>query len=118
MGQLCINVNFERVYEREDLYYWRTRGVYINLDGNPVNTARVGEGRLDARAAVSWRERDHRVIARDLGTNSAARRDAQIVESLLLEEYRWRMGGYHVATIRRGSPRSSVDASRGESAFV
>jgi hypothetical protein len=92
MAHLSINVKFERVYEREDLCSWRTRGVYINLGGNPVNTARVGEGWVDTRAAVSWRDRDDRVIACDLGTHAGAKRDAQIVEWLLLEEYRWRMG--------------------------
>jgi hypothetical protein len=89
---LRIVADFERVNEREDLRAWRTRGVYINLGGNPVNTARVGEGWVDARAAAAWRRRDERVIACDLGRLQSAKRDAQIVEWLLLEEYRFRMG--------------------------
>jgi hypothetical protein len=89
---LLIRANFERIVERESLCDWQTRGVYINLGGNPVHTARVGEGWVDTRAAAAWRRRNERVIACDLGTLTASKRDAQIVEWLILEEYRFRMG--------------------------
>jgi hypothetical protein len=92
VSTLKIHVDFEAILEREHLRDWRTRGVYINLGGNPVATARVGEGWVDARATASWRAGDRRMIACDLGGNAASKRDAQIVEWLILEEYRYRMG--------------------------
>lgn len=88
---LIIRPSFERVPDREELSDWATRGVYINLGGDPVRTARVGEGWVDDRAAVSWRNND-RILACDLGVTLAAKRNAQIVEWLILAEYEWRMG--------------------------
>ena len=92
MSSLIIRARFERLYDRRELRDWATRGVYINLGGNPVATARVGEGWVDTRAAAAWRRPTERLIACDLGGNLRAKRDAQIVEWLILEEYRWRMG--------------------------
>ena len=89
---LRISAVFERIHEREQLCAWQTRGVYINLGGNPVHTARVGEGWVYTRAAAAWRLRSERVIACDLGTVSGSKRDAQILEWLILEEYQFRMG--------------------------
>jgi hypothetical protein len=89
---LRIDASFERILEREQLRTWQTLGVYINLGGNPVHTARVGEGWVDARAAAAWQRRNERVIACDLGTVSGSKRDAQILEWLILEEYQFRMG--------------------------
>ena len=88
---LIIRPRFERVFDREDLSDWETRGVYINLGGDPVRTARVGEGWVDHRAAASWRTNDC-LLACDLGATLVAKRNAQIVEWLILAEYKWRMG--------------------------
>lgn len=95
MANLIVPACFKRITNFDDLYDWDTLGVYVNLGTAPVKTARVGEGWIRDRARLQWSrvQRTGGLIAADLGDHRRdSKRDAQILEWVLLEEYIYRMG--------------------------